>query len=451
MLDRAPRTYLLILAVSIAAVFAQVATFHFATFDDALHLYQNPHLTNPFFFWKGPFNGYFIPITYTLWSTAARLSTSPAIFHVLNLVFHFGSVFFVYSIFRRLGIAAAASALAAGFFALHPLQVESVAWISSFTGVLCAFFSLASVHAYLCRRRGVATALYVLALLSKPGALVVPFVLLLIDYGFRRKSDLRLILVWVALALPTSWIVRAQQSTSLPFATPLEWRPFIALDAIRFYTLKLVAPFSLGPNNGRTPELVMQSVSRLWIGLFALGMAAGLWWKRKNRVAAAAVGIFIVSLLPTSGLVPFYYQTYSTVADRYAYLALAGPALWLATWLGREKWKWGVATALLVFYAGMSVYLTEFWKNDVTLLDRVVRIHPTSTNHQLLAQMLDVEASGKNPMPGSPPRPLSIPRTPSEIATHISRITFHYEEALRLDPTNKVAREQYERFLKRLQ
>src|SRR5688572_2968348 len=154
---------LLILAV--LATYGRILQHEFVDWDDGGHITNNPHLDpvswkSMVHFWREPYFFHYVPASYTLFTLEAWLAQSsrdatgdlqfnPAIFHAGSLVLHIGCVLLTYrllSILRGQRVAAAAGAL---LFALHPLQVESVAWISEQRGLLCAMFSLLCLMAYL--------------------------------------------------------------------------------------------------------------------------------------------------------------------------------------------------------------------------------------------------------------------------------------------------------------
>src|SRR5207245_2501838 len=188
-------------------------------------------------------------------------------------------------------------------------------------------------------RYWLATGFFVLALLAKPTAVVVPVVAWVLDvwswpqtWRHRRLA----LLVWLGLALLWGLFTsQVQPQDPGAFSPPLWARLLIAGDAVSFYLYKLGVPVWLGPDYGRAPEVLLAQ-SWLWLtGLAPWGLAVWLWYKR-TRVPwlVAAAGVFVAGLLPVLGFIPFGFQNYSTVADRYMYIAMLGLALALA---------WGLA------------------------------------------------------------------------------------------------------------
>src|SRR5262249_43554787 len=119
-----------------------------------------------------------------------------------------------------------------------------------------------------------------------------------------------------------------------------------------------------------------------WLtGLVPWGLALWLWYKR-TRVSwlVAAAGVLVAGLLPVLGLVPFAFQAYSTVADRYMYIAMLGPALALAWGLAQVRHRWLVVggVALLGVLAIRSVWQAYYWHDTVALFEHELAVHPRS-------------------------------------------------------------------------
>jgi protein O-mannosyl-transferase len=259
-------------------------------------------------------------------------------YHLTNIVLHALSACLVVIIVRRLSLP---GAWLAGFvFALHPVQVESVAWITEQKNTLSGVFFLAALLAYLYfeqdRRKPkymLATALFVLALLSKTVTATLPVVLVVILWWRRGrlawKRDVLYLLPWFVLGatagLFSSWVERtsigAQGSSFL--LTPVQ-RVLIAGRDICFYLGKLFWPINLAffyPRWNVDPAV-------WWQWLFPLGVlavAAGLVFAaQRDRGPLAGFLIFTGALFPVLGFLNLYFFRYSYVADHFQYLALLG-------------------------------------------------------------------------------------------------------------------------------
>ena len=158
-------------------------------------------------------------------------------------------------------------------------------------------------------------------------------------------------------------------------------RLLIAGDALSFYLTKLVWPTDLGPDYGRSPARMLESSALRWswFGPTLVLLAAGLLPGR--RLWLLSLGVFVAALLPVLGLVPFEYQNFSTVADRYVYVALLGPSLALAGALEHrsKRMTLGVAILLVVIFGPWSFLQSQVWRNDRALYGWGAKVNPAST------------------------------------------------------------------------
>ena len=397
-------------------VFWPVNRAGFVSWDDNIHIYENPNF-NPLTsghllrLWQQPYQGLYIPVSYTVYALLAgvsRLPPTPAAagdasllfnphpFHLANLLLHCLNVLLVFALLRRLvknNIAAAGGAL---LFALHPVQVESVAWISEMRGTLCGAFSLLALWQYLHsvsddvspgQRRGhlaLASAAFALALLCKPAAVAVPLMAWILERCAMRPAKITFplpLLLWALAAGAVVLLTRSVQSVP-PNVAPTLWaRPLIAGDALAFYLVKLAAPLNLGPDYGRTPAFVLGHAWGYAAWLLPAGIAFLLWRFRARFPWLPMAGrLFAAWLLPVLGLIPFGFQWYSTTADRYLYLALLGPALALSFVLSRTHSKavWGGCVAVLCLFAWQSAAQVRFWNNSTTLFRHTLAVNPNS-------------------------------------------------------------------------
>lgn len=401
---------LLLLAVSLA-VFLPIIGHDFLGYDDPLNIIDNPNVTefspgNMAFFWKGPYLKLYIPITYSFWGLLARVADlfpigdgaipNPMIFLTANLLIHLSNVVLVFLILKLILRHDRAAAIGTLLFAIHPVQVASVAWVTGLKDVFSGFWSLLALWQYtcFCRANGdgggrlrnylLASLFLVLALLSKPSTVTIPLMAGLIGALFFAKPPRRLLLElgpWLLAAIPIALLTQQAQTGAGQNFSPLFWqRLLIAGDALSFYGYKLLLPLRFGPDYGRTPGFVLQQG---WIFLTGIiPYLVGVWclWKG-NRLAKAVIGIFLVGLLPVLGLVSFDFQQYSTVADRFLYLAILGPALgmgWLSEhYRAQPLFKFCLPIVLLLL-AGRSILQVPVWKNDFTFYQNALVVNPKS-------------------------------------------------------------------------
>jgi protein O-mannosyl-transferase len=273
-------------------------------------------------------------------------------YHVVNVLLHCGSAVLLMLILRALAIPGAW--VAAAVFALHPVQVESVAWITELKNTLSGFFYFAAALAYLKydrqrseRAYGLAILLFVLGLLSKSVVATLPAALLVVFWWRRGRIDwmrdvaplVPFFLVGIAAGLFTAsveqrFIIGTEGSE---YDLTLIERCLVAGRAFWFYLGKIVFPARLVFIYARWS--VSQAV--WWQYLFpaaALALAAGLWGiRRRSRAPLAALLFFSATLFPALGFFDVYPFRYSFVADHFQYLACIGPVALIAG--GASGWR----------------------------------------------------------------------------------------------------------------
>ena len=434
---------ILLLALITAAVYARVTRQDFVHWDDKGHVVDNPYLyrldsANLLHFWTHPYEHLYIPLSYmafALLSSIARMPhhnlsvtvidtlLNPHVFHTANLVLHVANTLIVFAILRRAPLPQPLSPPGKGeqdtnsssktltsvwpaffgalIFAVHPLQVESVAWISELRGQLSSIFCLGTVYLYITTAQStpddrlwsrpvywIALALTVLGLLCKPSIITIGLLLIVIDrwlLGRPWRTCLISASPWLILAIPFLVITHHAQPVSTEGSGAIWQRPFIAGDALAFYLGKLFVPVNLAIEYGRRPDAVMAHCWGYATWLAPAAVAVVVFHLRKGRPwLVAGTLISIAMLLPVLGLVPFAYQSYSTVADRYVYLAMLGPALIVASMVrdaegrGRGRIAIGVTLAVIAVLGAVTVIQVRYWDNSVTLFRHAVAINPNS-------------------------------------------------------------------------
>jgi hypothetical protein len=382
----------LVVVASLAA-YLQTCWFEFVNWDNDVHLYENPYL-NPVSWshlghlWTNTYDAVYIPLTYTVYSLVGWLSMEPGGFHLVNVLLHTVNALLVWAIARQLvpsphDLAAGVAAL---LFCLHPVQVEAVAWASGTKDLLYGFFALWCVWFALCQPTSWksslgATACYCLALLSKPTAVMVPLLVLALVYLLRRQ-ELKVAALraacWLVLALPMVVVTRqAQPETSLRQIAPLWARPLVMGDGLTFYLAKLLVPFNLGPDYGRSPEMVMESAwfYLAWLAPVALVVVA---WKQRWHWMVAALVVLFVGTLPNSGLMPYGFQFYSTVSDRYLYVPILGAALCLGYVAAHWRPARWAALAFVVACGLLTARQATHWQDSTALWHRALQVNPRS-------------------------------------------------------------------------
>lgn len=369
-----------------ALVFSPALTGQFLLWDDQHHIVRNPWLIEGdwLHFWRFPYYGFFIPVSYTLWTWIYSVLPQPQTFHVFNLLLHILNCLLVArvlpALFRELDRKSVF--LAVLIFALHPLQTETVAWISGGRDLLAAFFAL--IACFLVFEKAgrwtlvFAASFFFLSLLSKPQYLALPLALAWLSREHRRTFASWIVLS-LAVAIGTSIIQNEFVATRLE-QVPFWMRPLIAFDALGFYARKLVWPWPLNADYGRTPTLVLREHAYLGsivvLAGFAAAVTAAYGFKRDFKNARGLVFAALV-LLPVLGLISFSGQEQSTVYDRYMYLPMIGAAAFLVritdSPVGRP-----ILNLAVVGWAVMSFNQGFVWQNDRTLSERMIELNPKS-------------------------------------------------------------------------
>lgn len=384
-----------ILAAVVLATFGYLFAADFTWWDDSSTVHQNPFL-NPAswasieYYWTHAEHSIFIPLTYTVWillTFLARvtpdpldIALNPLWYHAANILFHLVSAFAVAGILRRLFRNEWAAVLGAVAFAVHPVQVESVAWISGLKDVMSGCFVLWAIY-WLVRARQtdapplahpVSVAMLLLALLSKPSAMTAPAVLLVVDLLLLQtpwRRAVRGMIPYLIVTVPFMVIAKLSQP-ALSIDSPLWARPLIAMDSIAFYMGKLAFPHPLVLDYGRTPTRVIETGQVYWTWAIALAALVGVAWMLRKRVMVPAAALLVLLVAPahTLGLVRFEFQDVSTVADHYLYVAVLGAAILVAWCVARFREARYVAVLLLTVWCARSAWQTRVWQDHETLM-----------------------------------------------------------------------------------
>lgn len=378
----------------VATVFLPVLGFGFILGDDFVHLHLH---TVPFF---EAYKKVFMPVTYAFYDLTKAIfgldSARP--YHALNWLFHAGNTALVFAITRRILNNSAAAALTAAIFGLHPLQVETVAWISGLKEVLSAFWFLCALYCFIQQEEKPRLAyptlvLCALAFLSKSTTVFLPGVFFLWN---RRQPTW----FWVSMGglIAGTIAVAVFLQSDLGYSseqTTLLQRPLIVLDSLGFYLSRFVWPQRLSIDLARPPSVVLHSLSGLLLfaqALFFAGAAYFLSTTKLPMLCQLGAALFFLALFPVLGALPFVHQHISTVAARYSYLAVLGGA-WLLACGVKTRPRYTVACLWISFLVFQTYSILPTWKNDQTVFEYSVRQNPGGWfSHFQLAQWEQTQA-----------------------------------------------------------
>jgi len=391
----------------------------------------------------------YYPLAFTsFWVDYHLWGLNPLGYHLTNVLLQALNAILLWAVLRRLQVPGAW--LAAALFAVHPVNVESVAWITERKNVLAGFFFLSSALACLefwlpepeplaegvagrssitgglgrWRWYGLALLFYVCALLAKTATVGLPAVIWLMVWwrrgkvGWRGMSRLVPFLgVGVVLGLMTVWVERHfVHAVGSEWAFSLPARCVIAGRVLWFYLGKLIWPNPLMFVYPRWDIAAAQPQAYLPVVAWVVVLLI-LWLNRKGWGRPVLVGLvyFVVMLFPVLGFFNVYYFRYSFVADHFQYLAGIGPLTLVGAgmrrWLGRfQEWGTALSGALLGVLGVLTWLQCGTFTNMETLWRTTLARNPnTFMAHNNLGLLLDDEG-------------------------HIDEAMEHYRAAIRINP-----------------
>jgi protein O-mannosyl-transferase len=394
---------LLIGLVLTLIAFSPVLTAGFVNWDDDIYVVKNQTIQSFHQIGKiitEPVAGNFHPLTMLSLAIDYSLSGGNSKwFHFVNLLLHLINFvlvfFFIYCLTgKKIWIATITALL----FVLHPLHVESVAWISERKDLLYSAFFLGGLLLYLqyLKDKRISTLtgvciLFLLSLLSKPAAVIFPLVLLAIDYYYNRLGDKKtyiekipLFVLSLLFGIITLTVQKGAGAYSAVALYPLLSRFFFANFGLMFYFFKTIVPFSLcafypyPAINQALPVVYYLSV------LFTVGLIIlFIFTMKRNKEVSFAILFYIINLVLVLQL---FSVGSAVVADRYSYMPLVGPfflvGYYLQKRIDKNRGKIPVAigsisilVALAFVVIGRSQAAT--WKNGETLWDQAIKANPS--------------------------------------------------------------------------
>jgi len=399
----------LLLGLIALAVYWHVTNHEFIYYDDPLYVIENHHvragLTLKSFAWSFNFKEkdrtYWHPLTWLSHILDCQLyGLNPGMHHLTNLVLHVASSILLFLVLSRMTGALWKSAFVAALFALHPLNVDSVAWVAERKNVLSTFFWMLTMLTYAYYSKQPNTYKYLLTffcfalgLLAKPMLVTLPFVLLLLDYWPLGR-----------LRHPT---------TPSAFRLVLEKVPFFVLSGVGIYLsassvegLGTVIPMELRPMELRVANALVSYVSYIGKMIWPQGLAihypypdmvptwkatcAGLFLvlvslvvfpaiKRKPYLSVGWLW-FLGTLVPVTGLVQV--GLWPAMADRWAYVPLIGLFIMIAwgvcdlvaRWSRKKTVLASLSLAILLVLMILSWTQVRYWKNSIALFEHALNV-----------------------------------------------------------------------------
>lgn len=422
----------LFLVLATLAIYWPVRNYPFIGFDDSLYVSNNHYVKTGFtcenikwaFSFADKDKTYWHPLTWLSHMLDAQLyGMDSGRHHRTNLILHIVNSLLLFLVLRRMTKALWRSAFVAALFALHPLNVDSVAWVAERKNVLSTFFWMFTVLTYVyyterpCLRRYLLTFVaFALGLMAKPMLVTLPFVLLLVDYWPLGRLRLK----WLNgnTNERTNIIIKPVNQGTFAFRLILEKVPFFVLSAILIYVASVslqrvgvVITTDIVPMKLRIANALVSYVSYIekifwpqnlavfypfpnmvpmWqiigSGLLLAGVSFVAVRKRRGMPYLVVGWLwYFGTLVPVTGLVQA--GLWPAMADRWAYVPLIGVFIIIAWGVPQlaAKWRFGKigigigAGVLLSTLMGITWVQMGYWANSITLFERALAV--TSGNY----------------------------------------------------------------------
>ncbi len=414
---------LVVILITFVAFFPSLQN-GFTNWDDDVYVTQNPVIQSPenfgikYFFTKAQASNYH-PITMLSLAMDYKIWGSNAFgYHLSNLLFHLFNTALVFLFIYQLADKRVWVALIAGLlFGIHPLHVESVAWISERKDVLYVFFFLLGLLSYLRFRKRdndykwyiVTFICFVLSLFSKPAAVIFPMILFSIDWYQQRKFTIPNILLkapfFFLSVLFGIVTVNIQKEEAISMGFSLVQKICFAGYGFVMYLVKLIVPFGLSPLYPYPVQNASESLPGFYylMPVIAISILIGfLILGRKHRYFIFGILFFLINIVLVLQIVAVGN---AVMADRYAYLSSVGIffiiGMLIDQFIQKEKLK-TIAIGGFALYAAILFFLcfqqTSIWKDGISLWSKAIAVDKNNMlayNKRGLAYMNDPKKAQK--------------------------------------------------------
>lgn len=389
--DRTTLLYMAVLTVAVFITFFPALSHDFVNWDDDVNVYDNQNIDkltadNVKKIFTSPVIGNYNPLPILTFAVEKHFfGLDPFIYHFDNLLLHIINTLLVFFLAMGLGLKRPAAFLLAVLFGIHPMRVESVAWVTERKDVLFGLFTLSAMLCYITWLKGKKKLylwwtylFFLISVFAKIQAVALPLSLLAIDYYMNRPLKWRLViekvpmfLVSLAVGLAGIWLLSEQKSLD-PLQYTLVEKLLIGSWSLVIFIVKSVVPYEMSavypfPKPGDIPWGFYISP------LVIIVLAAGIFYSRKQtKVLAFGTLFFLFNIM-------FLLQVVAAgqgfIADRFGYIAYFGLFFVYAygmQWLleNRPAWKpvlWVSVTLVLLVLAGVARNRVYAWKNPDTL------------------------------------------------------------------------------------
>lgn len=407
----------------------------FVTWDDADYVYANPLLPRGLgaiwgdVFADKPHEQYYPMVFTSFWIEYSLVKLQPQLYHATQMVLHALNAVLILLVLRQLGVRYFPTVLTAALFALHPINVCSVAWVTERKNTLSELFALMMLLLYIRYRRRagiwryvVAVVCFMLAMLSKSAVISLVPILIVTDRLLDRRwttASLRRVLPFLLIAVFIAGVTLSTEKRQAKSGKPLEpeLRGFVAAAALTHYGVKIVAPTNLLPIYPRwsdNPATVLSDPRYVISALVVLGagVLVFVYRRRLGSTVLWGLALFLLAVFPMLGFKHFNFLQFSFVSDHFVYHATPGIFLALAILLDRLRRGSGfrlapdegeggspqtdvspvrsvmvgiVVVAILGVCSVLTVRQNRVWKNGVTMWEYTLQGNPDCFpgNHNL--------------------------------------------------------------------
>ncbi len=349
-------------------------------------------------FFSSFYNSNYQPVTMLVYAIEYKSGNgNPSVFHLLNIIIHLLNTFLVFKLIRNISPKNAIVALiTATLFAIHPMHIESVAWVSELKDVLYSFFFLISLLFYThflktkkIKDLTLVMCFFLLSCLSKSAAVILPFVLLSIDYYYDRKLSWKMVIEKVpffAISLLFGIVaIHSQGSAIKEMAPEMSILEHMAIISFSFcsYLIKAVLPFKLSALYPYPIELqgTLSMIYYLSI-LLLVAIFIAVWFSKKwGKDILFGFIFFIFTIILVIQFVPVGA---ASMADRYTYIPYIGLFFILGNFFAFIQERYlayknilsGILVICFIAYSTFSYSRVNIWKNDETLFTDVINKYP---------------------------------------------------------------------------
>jgi len=410
-LDRQKLIAYLVLIVVTFAVFWQVNQYDFVKFDDNVYVTQNRHIQSVItldglrWAFSTRYTGLWNPLVWLSFMFDYQLfGLNAGGYHLTNLILHIMSTLLLFWLFNRMTGAIWRSTFVAALFALHPLHVESVAWITERKDVLSAFFWMLTLSLYVyytekpvIKRYLLVLFSFVCALMSKPIVVTLPVIMILLDYWplgrfhskkvdwvlWQLKEKILFFILSAALVITTLYNPNTLDTSDTPYLKQFSLISRLANAPVAFVTYleKTFWPHDLTVFYPFSNQLSFWQILGATLLIIVISAIVIIMVKRLPYLLVGWLW-YTITLLPVIGIIQISITAPYAMADRYHYLPSIGLAIMLAWGIPslikseqtRKKILFPAGIAFIIILSVLTWTQCGYWKNSITLFSHALQV-----------------------------------------------------------------------------